>query len=264
MFSTRRSVFFGVCFGGFLGFAYALSTMLVNWLFLPNIPLKPVQTDSAASYFMLYLAIGAVLGFITGLPSSGLLGVFLGGFCSALVIAIISLFQPSTQEETIYRAFFIFAYTFLPMGVILMPAAGLIRLGINAQNPDPDHPELWARRYLVPALVTLGVITIGSFSLFDANTREGFRVVNNMILASQTAQSAVDLPAPLQAVQGYWELGRGDYQLAYSDDLENFMGPQPVGDQLLVFLVVAEFDSGLRFACVFLGGETRVPTCTNF
>jgi hypothetical protein len=42
------------------------------------------------------------------------------------------------------------------------------------------------------------------------------------------------------------------------------MGPQPVGDQLSQYLIVADFETGLRFACIFQPGVTVVPYCTNF
>jgi hypothetical protein len=65
-------------------------------------------------------------------------------------------------------------------------------------------------------------------------------------------------------VQGYLQGAVGPYVLELSSDIDNFMAPQPVGDQLSIYLIVAEFKTGFRFACIFQGSETEVPVCTNF
>ena len=67
-----------------------------------------------------------------------------------------------------------------------------------------------------------------------------------------------------ERVEGYLNGAVGPYVLELSGDVENFMAPQPVGDQLSTYLIVAEFETGFRFACIFQGSETVVPVCTNF
>lgn len=265
MFQSRKELIFGTLMGAWLGFVYALASQAINWISLPGIPLKPPQGDDITSYLLSYLAMGALLGLVSSLPHSTLGGVALGGGVSAFIVSLASLVEPSGVDNTIFRAFFLFTYTFLPLAVLLMPAAWVIRLALNAQQPDPDHPELWARRYLIPLVITLGIVVVGTFSLYSADEREAMRIVNTLVVNARNAQSVDALPGSLKNVSGYLAGAQGRYALSYSDDLENFMGPQPVGDQLAVFLVVVEFrETGLRFACVFQGGETVTPYCTNF
>jgi hypothetical protein len=254
----------GILFGAWLGAVYAIGTMALNWVLMPGIPLKPFHGNTVGGYVFLFAVIGAVLGFISALPESPWLGTALGGLSSAFMITISGLFTSDITTETIIGLAFGFLYTFLPMAVLLMPVAWLIRAGVNAQHPDPDHPELWGRRYLIPGVLSLVVLGIGFFSTFDANQRDGFRIVHALIEETASIKTVEALPKSLQTVQGYINGRQGAYELSFSDDLENFMGPQPVSGLLSQFLVVAEFESGLSFACIFQAGVTVAPYCTNF
>jgi hypothetical protein len=264
MIQRRKDLINGIIFGAWLGAIYALGTMLLNWLLLPGIALLPLQGNTMAEYLLLYAFVGSVLGLVSSLPESPWLGVALGGASSAFVISVSGLFTTQFSAETVFRLVFGFLYTFLPMSVLLMPVAWLVRAGVNAQHPDPDHPELWARRYLIPAVLTFLVLALGTFSSFDGNQRDGIRIVRQLILDSKGIGTVEQLPKSLQTVQGYIQ-GRSDsYRFTISDDIENFMGPQPVGGKLSQFLVVVDFQTGLRFACIFQAGVTVAPYCTNF
>jgi hypothetical protein len=259
-----KDVLFGILFGAWLGGIYSFSTMAFNMISLPGIPLKPVHGNNIFEFLGYYCFIGAVLGLISSLPHNPWLGMVAGGASSSFILSISILFTSSLTAETVFRTLFAFVYTFLPMSVILMPAAGLIRIGVNAQHPDPDRPELWARRYLWPFLVTVVTLVVGSFALYSADQRAGFRQVNTLIVENRGVSSVDALPKSLQTVQGYIDGAKGPYALSLSDRLEDFMGPQPVGDQLSQYLIVADFETGLRFACIFQPGVTVVPYCTNF
>jgi hypothetical protein len=51
--------------------------------------------------------------------------------------------------------------------------------------------------------------------------------------------------------------------LEYTDQVETFMGPRPVTGEMSQFLIIAEFENGFRFACVF-ARTTISPNCTNY
>jgi len=264
MHKRRQDLIFGFLFGAWLGAMYAFGTMLLNWLLLPGISIRPMQGNTLGDYLLLYAFVGAVLGFISALPESPWLGVALGGASSAFVISISTLFTSDFSAETVFRLMFGFVYTFLPLAVLLMPVAWLVRAGVNAQHPDPDRPELWARRYLIPGVLTILVVGIGLLSTYDANQREGIRIVRQLILDTQATTSVEALPKSLQTVQGYLGSRGVPYEFSISDQIENFMGPQPVGGKLTQFLVVVTYQTGLRFACIFQAGVTTAPYCTNF
>ena len=260
----RQDLVFGLLFGAWLGAMYAFGTMLLNWILLPGLPLRPLQGNTLGDYLLLYAFVGAVLGLISALPDSPWLGIALGGASSAFVISISSLFTADFSAETVFRLMFGFVYTFLPLAVLLMPVAWLVRAGVNAQHPDPDHSELWGRRYLIPGLLTILVVGIGLLSTYDANQRDGIRIVRQLILEIQATASVEQLPKSLQTVQGYLDTRGVPYEFSISDKIENFMGPQPVGGKLSQFLVVVDYQDGLRFACIFQAGVTKAPYCTNF
>jgi hypothetical protein len=263
MLTRKQSMLYGAVLGAWFGLVYAFWSQAINWLFLPGISLAAPQ-DNLGQYVFGFVVMGLLLGAVSSIPSSTFAGVTLGGFVSALVISAIGLVTPSAGESTIWRKLILFFYTFLPLVVLLMPLAYIIRAGVNAQLEDPNRPYLWARRYLVVGLITIGVLVVASFSLYDRQTRQAFYFMNDLVKEAQTAGSAQQLPETLQTVQGYWENARGAYRLAWSDDIEAFMGPQPVGLETSQFIIVARFQNGFAFACIFQPGGTYAPFCTNF
>lgn len=262
--TRTKDLLLGVIFGGWIGLVYSYCTMAFNWMLMPGIPLKPPQGGAVFDYILTYILAGAAMGLVCTIPKSFWLGVALGGVASALFLTTSALFRSATVTDLFLTAMFGFMYTFLPTAVLMMPASWLIRLGVNAQHIPADQPELWARKVFIPVLVTLVIVGLGAFSIYNRDQRDGFHLVNRLILENRLKSSSDELPASLRTVQGFLDGAQGPYALSISDDLENFMGPQPVAGELSQFLVVADFESGLRFACIFQGNVTSVPYCTNF
>jgi hypothetical protein len=85
-----------------------------------------------------------------------------------------------------------------------------------------------------------------------------------MIVTGLESSSSLQLPEPLQAVQGFIPNATGRYTLEWSDDVERFMGPRPVTNrQSSYFLIIARFQNGFSLACIFAPG-VRQPPCANF
>lgn len=258
----RRGFFivFGMAFGAWLGGIYAFWSQAVNWLALPGIPLTP-PGNNLGQYIIQYVLAGAAFGLVTALPASTGAGIFFGGLMGALAITGLTvLYQwgSYTLPSTIILLF----YTFLPLVVLFLPTAYLVRRGTDAQEPDPDRPYLWARRILIPGVLTLVVILFASFSLYPSDVRSAMRFTNRMIQDNLAVQSAGDLPVSLQRVQGFVANASPSYTLDWSDDVESFQGPIPATGGLSQFLIITTFDNGFQFACVF-SRTTTVPNCAN-
>jgi hypothetical protein len=260
--SKRRSeLLLGALFGAWLGGAYVFISQAVNRLFLPGIPLS-TPSGSFLGYLFQYLLVGALLGIICMLPDGRLPGVALGGLCAALLLAYLTLSKAWGADSFGGTVILVF-YTFLPLVVLMMPLAFLIRLGVDAQQPDPSRPYLWARRYLVPLLLTLVVGLVASFSLYGPEVRKAFHYTDQMIQQGMAASGEKDLPVPLSDVAGFSSKANGPYSLAWSDRLDTYFGPVPAGAELSQFLIIARFENGFAFACVF--SENRsTPSCTNY
>jgi hypothetical protein len=262
--SRRQDILYGVIFGAWCGFIYSFWSQACNWLFLPGIPLSPSQGGSPGGYILLYVFIGGVLGGISSVPAGKWTGVAVGGLAASFFVTISGLFTPAAAQESVSRTLIVLVYTFLPMTVLLLPVAWVIRRGVEAQHIDPNKPYLWGRRFLIPMLLTLGVVVIASTSLYNPDQRKAVQTINQMILESQGVDDQAQLPKIFQTIAGYVKRADGHYALSVTDDIENFMGPQPVGGELSQFLIVADFESGLRFACIFQAGKSQSSYCVNY
>lgn len=252
---------FGVFFGAWLGGVYALSSQAINWIYLPGIPLAP-PAATPAGYVVEYALAGALLGWICSVPENRYVGVLLGGSFAALLISIMAL-QSVWGGEFFGAALILLLVTFMPLILLMVPIAFVVRLGVDAQQVDPERPYLWARRYLIPAFLTVLVIALGGLALYSKDKREAFQYVQAMLQQGQRSDSLEALPEPLQAVRGFMENARGDYQLSWSDRVDTFFGPVPDGPELSQFLIIARFENGYALACVF-SANRPAPNCADY
>jgi hypothetical protein len=258
----RAEIIFGALFGAWLGGTYAFVTQAVNWLFLPGIPLT-TPSGSLLNYLLEYMIMGALLGVISALPENRWAGMALGGISATLLLGFRSL-SDVWGLESFGSTLITVLLTFMPLAVLMMPLALFVRLGVDVQQPSPDRPYLWARRYLIPIILTLVVIGVGSLSLYSQPVREAFRYTDQMVQQGLiAAASEKELPQPLRDVNGFRNEARGSYTLRWSDRVNTFFGPVPEGAELSQFLIITRFDNGFVFACIF--SDIRpVPNCTKY
>lgn len=258
----RNELVFGALFGAWLGAIYALVSQAINWLFLPGIPLT-FSSGSLLNSVLVYLMIGALLGFICTLPENRLAGMALGGLSAALLLSYRTIISAWGMED-FGSTVLLILLTFMPLVVLMIPIAFLIRMGVDAQQVDPARPYLWPRRYLIPVILTLVVVGVGLLSLYSPQVREAFQYTDQMIRDGLVASSSQNgLPEPLRDVSGFRSNARGKYKLMWSDRVETFFGPRPAGKELSQFLIITRFENGFAFACVF--SENRpAPNCTKY
>lgn len=253
--------FFGVGFGAWIGGVYALTSGVINDIFLPNIPLLP-PSGGLAWHLIQYILFGAFLGFITSLPDSTGAGLVLGGLSTAGMLVVQALIR-TWGQESLGGVIMYMVCIFMPLIVLMMPIAYLIRAGVDAQRLYSDRPHLWARKYLIPFFLTLVAIALGALSLFPREQRLAIRQVNDFIVAGESAKNESELPEPLKDITGYWENAEGSYALTWSDRVDTFMGPRPAGAELSQFLVIVRFENDFAFACVF-SSNRGVPNCVVY
>jgi hypothetical protein len=256
----RFEILFGTMFGAWLGAVYAYFSQAINWIALPGVPLAPPGGDLTA-YVLAHVMLGAVLGLVSSSPSNTWAGVVLGGVLGSLLSAIGSV-SAQWGDATVVRTIILLLYTFLPLAVLLMPLAYLIRRGVDAQVVDPDRPYLWARRYLVPGGLTLVAMVLASFSLLMPEVRSAIRDMDQIIQRGMAAETVEQLPPSFQGVAGFQQNAVGPYQISYSDNPDDYLGPRPVAGELSQVVVFAQFENGYLVACIY-NRATTVPNCTN-
>ena len=258
--SRRFQIVFGTLFGAWLGCVYAFCTQAINWIFLPGIPLAEPE-GGLNLYIVTYLLLGAVLGLASSIPSATMSGVVVGGLLGSFLSAWVAV-MAQWGDVIVIRTIILLIYTFLPLAVLLMPLAFLIRRGVDAQTIDPDKPYLWGRRILWPVVLTLAAVGMAGFSLYSAEVRHAFRYTHEMVQMGLQASSSDELPRSLREVQGFRESAISAYELYWSDNADEFFGPRPASGEMSQFLIFTRFMNGYRIACVF-SATTSVPNCTR-
>jgi uncharacterized membrane protein (DUF106 family) len=257
----KKKILVGGLFGAWVGGVYALVSQGINQIFMPSIPLT-APAGGFAWYLTQYMLLGILLGVISALPEARMAGVVLGGLVSTVLLSFFSLTE-AWDRGIFSSAFLLMMCAFMPMIILLTPIAWLIRTGVDAQYIPLAQPNLWARKFLIPVALTVVVVILGCLSLYTRDHRLAIQKVNEMILSGKTAASTNDLPQPLKEIPDYLQHARGAYTLTWSDRLDTFMGPRPVGAELTQFLVVARFNNGFSFACVF-SNNRDTPNCAVY
>jgi hypothetical protein len=73
------------------------------------------------------------------------------------------------------------------------------------------------------------------------------------------------IPEKLQYVKGFYPNANGHYTLAYSQELDAYMGPRAMTTRLdSDFLIITKYDNGFTFACVTGPGLKEPASCTNW
>jgi hypothetical protein len=262
-FRERRSfLIFGAVFGAWLGIVYAFTSQAINWIYMPGIPLAPPNDVSLSSYFWQTLLIGAVIGLVTSLPSNRFIGIALGGLISAAGITVLVIMR-EWQYDTFYSSFLLLFIGFLPMAILFMSLSVVIRLGVDAQQVDPDRPHLWARRIIFPVLLTIAAVLVGTLSLHSKPVQKAFYLVDDMIRQSLQVSSTQALPQPLAEIPGFLENAQPPYTLSWSDRIDTYFGPRPAGFELTQFLIITRFQNDYSIACIF-SQNRNVPSCTIY
>lgn len=251
----------GILFGAWIGGVYALASGGINQLFLPDVPLAP-PPGGFGVYLVRYVLFGGFLGFICSLPENTAVGLVLGGLATAIML-VTQVLARTWGQESLGGLMMYLVCIFMPLVILLMPISFLIRAGVDAQKVHYDRPYLWARKYIVPFILTLVAISLGALSLYSKDERLAIRTVNEMILEGRQSNNIRSLPKSLQDVSGYLENGRGNYNLTWSDRVDTFPGPVPAGAELSQFLVIAHYDNGFAFACVF-SSKVGIPNCVVY
>ncbi len=252
----------GAIFGAWLALVYAFVADWINRAFLPGIPLAEPE-GGVFGYLITSIFIGVLIGFITCWPHNTWIGSLLGGMAGAAIVFISPWRQALGSPEQTIGTLFLTLYTFMPLMVLLIPAAFLIRFSVS-HFPARRQDMLNSRQVIVPVLASLFAVVLGTFALHPEEVRFGFQTTHQLIQQGMKAGSR-NIPEKLQSVQGFFPNANGRYTLEYSQDVEAYMGPRPVTTRLNSdFLIVATFDNGFSFACVTAPGLKEPASCANW
>jgi len=252
----------GIMFGAWLSWLYAFLAEELNRISLPGITL-PEPQGGLFGYYLGAILVGVVIGLACTWPDSTWLGALLGGIAGAALAFITPWQQATVSSLQAVGAVILTVTTFIPLALILMPVAWLIRVSAN-RLPAGGEGRFSIRQAGLPLLATALVVVLGVTTMHPPEVRKAFYATQAIIQQGMQARSAGALPAALQDVQGFIPNANGRYTLEWSDAVNRFQGMRPVTSrQNSDFLIVARFQNGFTMACIFAPGAKQSP-CANF
>ena len=267
---------FGISLGAGLGLAYGLVSQLINRVFLWGIPLHQPPFGPLGN-ILLCLGVGALLGLVTAWPANLYLGILAGCATGALLI-VLSVMIAGIGLSLLAAQATLMLFIFLPVAALIALPIGLHRWAVEKQlESRPDRlipgqeikPVAW--RALPSLLLLLLVVIAGVLSLYPKRGRIAVARMEAIVQAGLAAADQAALPVEFEGekvqvlkVDGYPERAKGRYSLDYEgSELGRFGIPHPLGSELSQSAVIARFDNGWRFVCLFITA-TADARCAPF
>jgi hypothetical protein len=253
---SRRTL--GVAFGAGMGLLYALVAQTINPIFLLGIPLYPASSEKLTIIFLSTL-LGGVLGLVAGWPEDAVPGVILSAITGIVLTTLYSIYGPGEVNPPALPTFIVFVFTFLPRALLFVPFAILVRWLLAKWSSELESTNYSARKMLLFLAAVLAIAGLaGLLSLYPQGGRTALRSMNSIIQTGLSAGGTGSLPQELQSVAGFLQEAQGAYTLRLSDNADILNVPVPTTsyteDQ---YVILAQFDSGFRFGCVFYSSAAR-------
>ncbi len=269
----------GPALGAALGLAFGLASQYGNDLLAPGIPLYH-PPFGAIGNLILCVVVGAALGLVTAWPKHALIGALAGCVAGALlaVTAIMLVEQDSldTSQATVTL------FTFLPIAAVLALPIGIVRWVLSKEeqirreaalgDPFAKRRGASAWRILRPLLLVVIAAAWGMLFVYPERARVVLPRMNAIVQAGLNAADRASLPAEFQAIDGwtgaagkvlpgYPQQAKGSYTLDFQEGkLGRFGIPRPAENEEEQSAVIARFDNGWAFVCLFITADAE-PRC---
>ena len=267
--STYRRLL-GPGLGAALGLAFGLVSQYGNALLVPGIPLYQ-PPFGAAGNLLVCVAVGAVLGLVAAWPKHAIIGTIAGCAAGALLAEIAIMLAERAALDASKATVTLF--TFLPIAAIVALPVGIVRWVVSKEEVarreaalgDPLAQRRGISVWRIVRLLLLVLIAAAWGALFIYPTRG--RIVlprmNTIVQAGLNAADRSALPAEFQAIDvaGYPQQAKGGYTLDWQGDrLGRFAIPRPIENEEQQSAVIARFDNGWSFVCLFITADAE-PRC---
>lgn len=176
----------GVLYGALLGTIYALVSQTIDLWLMTDVPLA-INWNQAIVFIITTALSGAALGVVSATPHETWQGVLAGAVTIAAWGLLSSIFLSGSMISVLLLP------TFLPLVVLGLPIAGLMRWVVNWHADSTQHSGFyWLRRQ---GLLLVGIVAIatfaGSWAQMPAYAQDGIRQVDRIL---QFAISNPDKP----------------------------------------------------------------------
>jgi hypothetical protein len=267
--SRARRCLVGGALGAGLGLAYGLVSQWINVAVLHGVPLLQPPYGPLGNT-VLSCAVGALLGLVTAWPASAFVGTLAGCGAGAVLIGVTVLLSGKASSQMMAAKAALTAFSLLPFAAILVIPIGLLRWAIGKlEELRRDRAPAW-KRVLFTLLLLLVAGVAGALALYPERGQVAVARMNTIVEAALAAADRSALPAEYRGesvqaidVPGYPERAKGGYTLHWEkSELGRFAIPRPLENELGQSAVVARFENGWEFVCLFITPRAD-PRCAE-
>ena len=252
----------GPVLGAALGLAFGLVAQYGNALLAPGIPLYH-PLFGAAGNLLFCVAAGVVLGLVTAWPNNAFVGVVAGCAAAALLFEVAIILTGENTPNVVAGKAASSLLTFLPLAAILALPIGIFRWVVSKEEgARRDGAPTW-KRIPLPVLLVLVAAAFGTLMLYPERGRIVLPRMDAIVLAGLNAADRSAMPAQFQTIEvpGYPQQAKGGYTLDWQGGgMSRFGIPRPLKNEEEQSAVIARFDNGWSFVCLFVTPDA-VPRC---
>jgi hypothetical protein len=255
---TQRRLL-GLISGLILGFAYSLTSNLINAVVLPDIPFYYPWPGPVL------LILGSTLVFgVMGLITTWSDETFIGMLVAAAFGAAVSSFF-SWRSEGAPPTFLVLAVlTFLPRLFLYMPLGIAIQWILRQYQRVSLTAARNSGKVMVPVICILLALGSASFSLYAGEIRYALTTTNQLVQEGMAATSEDAIPKPLKNVWYFSAFAKGDYTLEVSLEPDRLPVQRPIVEYgKLVSLIIIRHENKFMYGCVYTPPRI-MPVCGNF
>jgi hypothetical protein len=252
----------GLVLGIALGLAFGLVSQYGNALLAPGIPLYH-PLFGAAGNLLLCVAIGVVLGLVTAWPKNAFVGAIAGCAAGALLFEVAIILTGENTPNVVAGKAASTLLTFLPLAATLALPIGTFRWVVSKEEGARRNGAPTWRRIPLPVLLVLVAAAFGTLMLYPERGRIVLPRMNAIVQAALNAADRAGLPAPFQTIDapGYPQQAKGSYTLDWQgEQMGRFGIPRPIENEREQSAVIARFDNGWSFVCLFITPDAE-PRC---
>ncbi len=254
----------GIILGALLGLVYGLVSQTINRLALPGVPLYQPPLGPLGNT-ALSMLVGAGLGLLVALPTSGALGIAIASVASAIAIMVSSVLRLGDGLSTGTQLVFGVLLS-VPLSWFTVPVIALLRWAVDRQVDQQARGEPLLVRWRVPLALVLVMAFVAAFELLGTTAQGQLRTTDRMLETALAASNPADLPAPLQGplVRDFPAGSGAAYTLEWTrQDLDRFIELRPSANYDQHVAVIARLAGGYRLVCLFPTARSG-PTCGTY
>jgi hypothetical protein len=252
----------GLLLGVALGLVFGLVSQYGNAMLVPGIRFYQ-PPFGAAGNLLLCVAVGALLGVVTAWPNNAFVGAIAGCLAGGALFEVAVILTGDNTPNVVAGKAASTVLTFLPLAATMTVPIGIFRWVVSKEEgARRDGAPAW-KRIPLPMLLVLVAAAWGMLFVYSERARVVLPRMNAIVQAGLVAADRSALPAQFQVIDvpGYPQQAKGGYTLDWQGEgMSRFGIPRPIENEEAQSAVIARFDNGWSFVCLFITPDAE-PRC---